>query len=89
MNKKILTERMTPRERVIRTLKRQPTDRMPIDFGSHMSTGISAFAYWNLLDYLGLSIDGIWVLDTVQFLAAVEENVRARFHVDCIPLEPK
>ena len=82
-------ECMTSRERVIRTLNREPTDRVPMDLGSHMSTGISAFAYWDLLDYLGFSTDGIWIPDVVQFLAMVEEGVRARFHVDCILLEPK
>ena len=83
------SESMTSRERVVRTLRRLPTDRIPIDLGSHMSTGISAFAYWNLLEYLSYSTRTAWVPDTVQFLAMVEEDVRARFHVDCVLLEPK
>jgi len=79
---------LTSRERVIRTLKRLPVDRYPIDLGSHMSTGISAFAYWNLLEKMGLPTDHIWVPDAVQMLAMVDELVRQRFHIDCILLEP-
>ena len=82
------TETMTPRERVLRTLAREPVDRVPIDLGSHLSTGISAFAYWNLREHLGLSTDSIGIPDTVQFLAMVDEDVRRRFHVDCVLLEP-
>ena len=81
------TETYTSRERVIRTLNRQPVDRCPIDLGSHMSTGISAFAYWNLRKYLGLSTDRIWLPDLVQMLAYVDEDVMTRFHLDCMLLE--
>jgi uroporphyrinogen decarboxylase len=79
---------MTSRERVVRTLRREPVDRVPIDLGSHLSTGISAFAYWNLRRHLGLPIPRIEVPDLVQFLASVDEDIRRRFHVDCILLEP-
>lgn len=81
-------ETMTSRERVIRTLRREPVDRVPLDLGSHMSTGISAFAYWRLREYLGLPVGDIWVPDVVQFLAYVEEDVRQRLHLDCILLQP-
>jgi uroporphyrinogen decarboxylase len=84
----VARENLTSRERVVRTLRREPVDRVPIDLGSHMSTGISAFAYWNLRRHLGLATDRIWIPDLVQFLAFVDEDVRARFHADCILLEP-
>lgn len=83
------TETLTSRERVIRTLNRQPVDRYPIDLGSHMSTGISAFAYWNLRQYLGLSTDAIWLPDLVQMLAYVDTDIIERFHIDCILCEPR
>jgi uroporphyrinogen decarboxylase len=84
-----MTETMTSRQRVVRTLNREATDRVPIDLGSHMSTGISMFAYRHLREYLGLDIEDIWVPDLVQCLAYVDEDVRKRFHVDCILLEPR
>ena len=84
----MIKETMTSRERVIRTLNHEPVDRMPIDLGSHFSTGISAFAYWELREYLGLSTDNIRVADPVQFLARVDEDILQRFHADCILLQP-
>ncbi|MDD5705865.1 MAG: uroporphyrinogen decarboxylase family protein, partial [Kiritimatiellae bacterium] len=66
-----------------------PVDRIPIDLGSHMSTGISAFAYWNLREYQGLSTDGIWIPDMPQGLAYVDTDVLERFHCDCMLLEPR
>ena len=79
---------MTSRERVRRTLNHQPVDRMPIDLGGHESTGISAFAYRNLRENLGLPVDPIRVHDTVQMLAYVQTDILERFHCDCIALEP-
>ena len=81
-------ETLTSRQRVMRAINREPVDRVPIDLGSHMSTGISAFAYRNLRKYLGLPIQNIWIPDLVQMLAYVDEDIRSLFHVDCILLEP-
>lgn len=72
----------TGRQRLLATLNRQPTDRFPIDLGTHFSTGISAFAYRRLRRHLGLSTDRIEVVDPSQFLARVDDDVRERFHVD-------
>ena len=83
------SETMTSRQRVKATLNREPTDRMPIDLGSHMSTGISVFAYQHLREHLGLNTDEIWIPDMVQLLAHVDEDILQRFHCDCILLEPE
>lgn len=85
----IQQETLTSRERVLRTLNRQPVDRFPLDLGSHMSTGISAFAYWRLREYLGLPTSDIWIPDMVQMLAYVDEDILQRFHIDCMLLEPR
>ena len=61
---------------------------MPIDLGFHYSTGISAFAYWNLREYLGYSTSNIEIIDMMQFLARVDEDILKRFHCDCILLNP-
>lgn len=80
---------MTSRERVLNAINRRPVDRIPIDLGSHMSTGISMCAYWNLREYLGLATDDIWIPDLVQGLAYVDTDVLERLHCDCILLEPR
>ena len=81
-------ETMTSRQRVMRSVNHEPVDRMPIDLGSHMSAGISMFAYWNIREYLDFSTDHIRIPDMVQCLAYVDPDVLARFHCDCILLEP-
>jgi uroporphyrinogen decarboxylase len=81
-------EKYSSRVRVIRALRWEPIDRFPIDLGSHFSTGISAFAYWHLREYLGLPTDEIWLPDMVQVLAYVDEDIRRRFHIDCVLLHP-
>ena len=83
-----MRETMTSRERVRRAVAHLPVDRMPIDLGGHSSTGISAFAYRDLRERLGLPTDRIEVIDMGQFLARVDEDVRRRFHIDCAFLRP-
>jgi len=82
-------ETMTSRERVIAAINHKIPDRMPIDLGMHNSTGISAFAYWNLREFLGLSNENTTIVDVTQFLARVDEDILKRFHCDCIMLQPK
>lgn len=81
-------ETLSRRERVRRAIEHKPVDRMPIDLGCHYSTGISAFAYFNLRKYLGLSTDNVEIVDPGQFLARVDGDVLDRFHLDAIVLHP-
>lgn len=84
-----MKETLTSRERVIRTLKRQPVDRFPIDLGCTTSSSISAFAYRNLREYLGLPMGEIFIPDVVQLTAYVEEDIMRRFHLDFAMLEKR
>lgn len=81
-------EYLSRRERVRRAIERKPVDRMPIDLGCHYSTGISAFAYFNLREYLGLDTDNVEVIDPGQYLARVNIDIIERFHIDTIVLHP-
>jgi uroporphyrinogen decarboxylase len=73
---------LSSRDRVRRTFDRQSVDRMPIDLGAHLSTGISAFAYARLREHLGLPEKPIRIIDPVQFLAHVDDDVLERFSCD-------
>jgi len=77
---------ITPRERVLAALNHVETDRLPIDFGGHPSSGIAAIAYPKLRRYLGLPERPIRVYDIVQQLAVIDEDVLDRFGVDVIEL---
>jgi uroporphyrinogen decarboxylase len=73
-------ETMTSRERLLKALNHEETDRIPIDLGGNQ-TGIHKVAYRNLLKHLGLSEDVI-IMDAVQQLARPSEAVLERLHVD-------
>lgn len=77
---------MTPRERVLAALNHVETDRVPIDFGGHRSSGIAAIAYPKLRRHLGLPERPIRVYDIVQQLAVIDEDVLDRFGVDVIEM---
>lgn len=77
---------MTSRERVLTTLSHRQPDRVPIDVSGHRSSGISAIAYAQLRQHLGLPEKTIQVYDPIQQLAIVHEDVLQLFKVDTIEL---
>ena len=77
---------MTSRERVLAVLNHLETNRVPVDFSGHRSSGIAAIAYPKLRAYLGLPPRPIRVYDVIQQLAVVDEDVLDRFGVDTIEL---
>ena len=77
---------MRSRERVLAALDHRETDRVPVDFSGHRSSGIAAIAYPKLREYLGLPPKPIRVYDVIQQLAVVDEDVLDRFGVDTIEL---
>jgi uroporphyrinogen decarboxylase len=80
-------EIMNHRERVVAAIRRQPVDRLPVDLGGMRSTGIMAIAYNQLKQRLNISGGDIYVFDTMQQLAYVEEPVRQRFGCDVVILD--
>jgi len=77
---------MTSRERVLAALTHQETDRIPVDFSGHRSSGIAAMTYARLRDYLGLEPKPVRVYDPIQQLAIVDADVLDRFGVDTVEL---
>ena len=77
---------MTSRERVLKAIRHEEADRLPIDFGGMASTGIMAIAYDRLKKHLGITSGDIRVFDMGQQLAEVEPEILSRFGVDVISL---
>lgn len=76
----------TSRERVMRALNFQPTDRVPRDLAGMRSTGISAFAYPRLVEALGLPPRLPRVEDTGQMLALPELDVLEALGIDVVTI---
>ena len=60
---------MNSRERILAAIEHREPDRVPVDLGSTPSSGISAIAYGNLKQHLGLTQGNTLVYDVVQQLA--------------------
>ncbi len=77
---------MNSRERVLAALNHRQSDRMPVDFGGHRSSGIMAIAYARLKRALDITSGDIYVYDMIQQLAIVEPPVLEALGVDVIEL---
>jgi uroporphyrinogen decarboxylase len=78
---------MNHRERVTAAIRHQEPDRLPVDLGGMRSTGIMAMAYAALKEHLGIERGDIYVYDTGQQLAYVEEPIRRQFGCDVVALD--
>ena len=77
---------MNSRERVLAALNHQDTDRAPVDFGGHRSSGIMAMAYARLKNTLGITSGDIYIYDMVQQLAIVEPAVLDVLGIDVMEM---
>lgn len=78
---------MTPRERILAALRFEPTDRTPRDLAGMRSTGISAFAYPDLVRALDLPPRPPRVYDVGQMLALPDRDVLDALECDVVPVE--
>jgi uroporphyrinogen decarboxylase len=77
---------MTSRARVLAALEHCETDRIPVDFSGHRSSGIAALVYPKLRKCLNLPPKPVRVYDMVQQLAIVDGDVLDRLGVDTIEM---
>ena len=71
---------MTSKERVLKAVNHEITDKVPVDLGSNIQATIHAYAYHNLKQGLGLSTDRIEIMDTYIMAAKVEDTVIDALH---------
>ncbi len=79
---------MTSRQRVEAAISFQETDRVPIDLGGTLCSGIHASTYARLKEHLSISEGKCRVIDVSQMLAEVEIPVLSRLGCDVVPLNP-
>jgi uroporphyrinogen decarboxylase len=76
----------TPRDRIMKALAFEPTDRVPKDLGGMRSTSVSAFAYPKLVEALGLPPRRPRVEDTGQMLALPDLDVLDALGIDVVTI---
>ena len=77
----------TSRKRVLAAVEHKEPDRVPIDLGGTIVTGIMAQALDQLRRHLGLKERRVKVYDVFQMLGEVEMDVVERLHIDVLPVE--
>ena len=77
---------MNSRERVLAAINHIEPDGLPVDLGATPSSGISAIAYDQLLQYLPVKDKRNWVYDVVQQVAQPSDEVLDYFQIDVIDL---
>ncbi|MDD5707763.1 MAG: uroporphyrinogen decarboxylase family protein [Kiritimatiellae bacterium] len=78
---------MTSRERILKALNHQETDRPPRDLGGTESSGVTACAMRKLQVHLGCQ-DALEIFEPYQYVAYVNEGLRSRFAIDTLNLTP-
>ena len=79
---------MNSRERVQKVINHQEPDRIPIDLGGSIVSGIMAGALVKLKQHVGLN-DQVKVYDIFQMLGEVTMDLVEKFHLDVLPVEPE
>ena len=77
---------MNGRQRVLAAIQHQEPDGVPVDIGSTPSSGISATAHYNLMQYLGQGDTPTRVYDVVQQVAQPDDAFLDRFGIDAVDI---
>jgi len=79
---------MTSRERVLAAIEHREPDRVPLDLGGTIMSGIMALALIELRKALGLPRRLVKVYEPYQMLGEVEMDLVEALGVDILPVEP-
>jgi len=79
---------MNSRERVLAAINHQEPDRVPVDIGGSIVTGIMAGALTRLRRHLGMDTGPVKVYDCFQMLGEVAQDLVEKFDLDILPVEP-
>lgn len=77
----------TSRKRVLAAVNHEEPDRVPIDLGGTIVSGIMAGPLHRLRQRLGLKEKRVKVYDVFQMLGEVEMDVIEKLHIDVLPIE--
>ncbi len=77
---------MTSKERVNHALNHKTADRVAVDFGSTLVTGMHVTGVAQLRDYYGLEKHPVKVCDPYQMLGEIEDDLLDAIGIDTISL---
>lgn len=71
------------RQRIIRALRHDEPDTIPVDFGATSVTGIHCKVVEALRAYYGLEKRPVKIIEPFQMLGEVDEELKEIMHIDC------
>lgn len=80
----VLTEKTASQERLVTALNHRQPDRIPIDFGGHMCSGIHVSCVEELRDHYGLERRPVRVHEPYQMLGLIEEDLIEAIGIDVV-----
>jgi hypothetical protein len=80
---------MTSRQRVLAALEHREPDRVPVDLGGTIMTGIMAQALSGFLRHIGMPGRSVKVYELYQMLGEVEADLVDSQNLDVLPVEPE
>jgi uroporphyrinogen decarboxylase len=75
---------MTSRERILATIAHKQTGRVPVDLGATPCPGISAIAYSNLVQNIGINDLRVKINDVVQQLVHPDDDILELYDVEVL-----
>ena len=79
---------MNSKQRLLAALDHQTPDRMPIDFGGTLTSGIHVSCVAQLRDYYGLEKRLVKVHDPYQMLGWVDDDLKEALGIDTVCVAP-
>jgi len=79
---------MSSRERVLAAVAHREADRVPVDLGGSIMSGIMAQPLDRLRKHLGMADRPVKVYEVYQMLGEVEADLVERLGIDVLPVEP-
>jgi hypothetical protein len=81
------TQQWISKKRVLASIEHKEPDRVPIDLGGTICSGIMAATLHRLRQRLGLRKGKVKVYDVFQMLGEVEMDVVEKLYIDVLPVE--
>ena len=77
---------MNSKERILKVIKHEKADKIPVDLGGSLPTGINVKAYNGLKQALGIKSCNLEIFDSMFMIAKVEKEIIENLQIDVVPI---
>lgn len=84
-----MVNKLLPRERIQCAISHNQPDKLPVDFGSTVVTGIHASIVSKLRKHFGLKDRSVKIIEPYQMLGEIDDDLKEAIGIDVVNLEGK